>query len=155
MLAVRPHRAIARNTRKNAGFTLLELIVVLLILGVLAAIAIPTFNLIQQNSVAGSLTTTGEAIVRNANAIAASEMTAGSNVSQAILEEAAAEALGGAPGTTTSWPSGWGGSFPGDGDAPSIVLTLASGNISCSLTISKPADGNELGKVAITTAAAC
>lgn len=36
-----------RNPRRQHGFTLIELIVVLVILGVLAALAIPTFNAIR------------------------------------------------------------------------------------------------------------
>jgi len=136
----------------------LELIVVLLILGILAAIAIPTFNLIQQNSVAGSLTTTGESIVRNANAIAASEMTAGSKVSQDILDDAIVEALG--DGTTAGSPgranvNGWTVVTGSTQDAPTATITLESGNVSCALTIAEPTANNDLGKVAITIDATC
>lgn len=76
------------------GFTLLELIIVLLILGVLAAIAIPTFNTITVNSLRGSVRTTAEAVARDANAIATSTFAGGGAVTDTILRTAHAEAAG-------------------------------------------------------------
>jgi type IV pilus assembly protein PilA len=58
--------------RTKKAFTLLELIVVLLVLGILAAIAVPTFNTVKTNSAKRSAQTTAEGIARNADAIAAS-----------------------------------------------------------------------------------
>lgn len=62
--------------RKSSGkpaFTLLELIVVLLVLGVLAVISVPTFNRIKENSAERVAQSTLEAIDRNGEAIAVSD----------------------------------------------------------------------------------
>lgn len=56
--------------RARRGFTLLELIVVLVVLGIIALIAIPTFTNIIRGSAQRTAETTAESIVRNANGIA-------------------------------------------------------------------------------------
>lgn len=58
---------------RKKGFTLLELIVVLVILGIIAAIAIPTFTNIIRGSAQKTALTTAQAIARSANGIAALE----------------------------------------------------------------------------------
>jgi prepilin-type N-terminal cleavage/methylation domain-containing protein len=77
--------------RTKKAFTLLELIVVLLVLGILAAIAVPTFNTVKSNSAKRSAQTTAEGIARNADAIAASSAS-GAAVSGANLATAVGEA---------------------------------------------------------------
>lgn len=77
--------------RTKKAFTLLELIVVLLVLGILAAIAVPTFNTVKSNSAKRSAQTTAEGIARNADAIAAST-AGGAAVTSANLDTAIGEA---------------------------------------------------------------
>lgn len=65
------HQQARRSSRP--AFTLLELIVVLLVLGILAAIAVPTFSKVQQNSVNRAVQTTLEIMDRNGEAIGLSD----------------------------------------------------------------------------------
>jgi type IV pilus assembly protein PilE len=76
----------ARRRDGKPAFTLLELIVVLLVLGILAAIATPTFNKVKENSVRGTAQATLEAAARNGEAIAASDRNASDEDIAAAVE---------------------------------------------------------------------
>lgn len=78
--------------RTKKAFTLLELIVVLVVLGILAAIAVPTFSAVKLNSAKRTFQATADGVARNAAAIAASGNDGDNNVSAADITAAAAEA---------------------------------------------------------------
>lgn len=77
----------ARRTNRPA-FTLLELIVVLLVLGILAAIAVPTFQRVRENAVSRVLQTTLETLDRDGEAIAVSDYSlSDSQIAAAVVSE--------------------------------------------------------------------
>jgi len=64
----------SRKLEGKPGFTLLELIVVLLVLAVISAIAVPTFQRVKDNTAAGVVNTMLETAKRNGEAIAVSDL---------------------------------------------------------------------------------
>ena len=80
------HRQARRS--KRPAFTLLELIVVLLVLGILAAIAVPTFAKVKENAVTRVVQTTLETLDRNGEAIAVSDYSlSDSQIATAVVAE--------------------------------------------------------------------
>jgi prepilin-type N-terminal cleavage/methylation domain-containing protein len=109
--------------RTKKAFTLLELIVVLLVLGILAAIAVTTYNTVKTNSAKRSAQTTAEGIARNADAIAASSAS-GAAVSGANLATAVEEA-------SVANMDGW----QTDGTDRAYTTVIGGKTITCTFTL--------------------
>lgn len=109
--------------RTKKAFTLLELIVVLLVLGILAAIAVPTFNTVKTNSAKRSAQTTAEGIARNTDAIAASSasgvLATGANLVTSVGEATVANMAG--------WDT--------DGSDRAYTTTIGGNDIVCTFTL--------------------
>jgi type IV fimbrial biogenesis protein FimT len=86
--------------RKSAGFTLMELIVTIIILGILAVIAYPSYRTIMQNMRVSSITNDFMATLAFARAEA---LARGSSVSVC----AAADTSDTSCGSSANWNNGW------------------------------------------------
>ena len=76
------------NRNKSKGFTLLELIVVVVVLGILAALAIPSFSGVKQTAAEKVAIQSAESVVRNAKALAAFD---GAALNDTYLDQAGSE----------------------------------------------------------------
>jgi type IV pilus assembly protein PilA len=77
--------------RSKKAFTLLELIVVVVVLGILAALAIPSFSTVKQSAADKVAFNSAASIYRNAQALAAFD---GATVDDTHINTAGAEATG-------------------------------------------------------------
>ena len=119
------------STRNKKAFTLLELIVVLVILGTLAALAIPSFNKVQQNSASSVASSTAKSLARDANALgtqnaaASAGLTSAANIYTAYTELTVPSIL------TASWAVVAGSAtltVNGGGVAQTCFVTIVSNN---------------------------
>jgi prepilin-type N-terminal cleavage/methylation domain-containing protein len=64
--------------RRAAGFSLTELVVVLAVISIIAAIAVPTFSNVRTNAASRAAVSSAESVAKNAFALAVQESTSGS-----------------------------------------------------------------------------
>jgi prepilin-type N-terminal cleavage/methylation domain-containing protein len=103
------------NKSKKA-FTLLELIVVLVVLGILAALAIPSFAKVQKNAAATVSASTAKSIARDANALGAQNLGSSAGTTENFnVDTAFGEVVAPSNATITNATSG------------SVVVTVTGG----------------------------
>lgn len=106
--------------RVKKAFTLVELIVVVVVLGIIAALAIATFATVRENAAESVALQTAEGIARNANAIAAFDGVA---TSSTHLDTAYEEAIGSAGAGTAAQTV----TITANGETGSACVDTASG----------------------------
>ena len=119
--------------RNKKGFTLLELIVVLVVLGILAALAIPSFSKVQKNAAANVAVSTAKSIARDASALGAQNIgSSAGSVQNSNLDVAHAEvtAPSNATLTHTTGSSISTVSVTGGGEAQLCTVTVSAGSVS-------------------------
>ncbi len=108
-------RTLSGDDRARRAFTLLELVAVIVILGLLAAVAAVAYNSVVDRANTAALTTTGQAFEREVRALAALE------------GQAPAEAVAVA---VADLPRGW-TATPGVADDRKVLLIRADGAWAC------------------------
>ncbi len=113
--------------RMFKAFTLLELIVVVIVLGILALVAVPAFTGVINNSAGSVAENTAKAIARDANALAAFNSGAGANITNGgNIEDALCE--------TILTDGGWGTDY--DANVAKVSLTKNNNTETYAISIS-------------------
>jgi prepilin-type N-terminal cleavage/methylation domain-containing protein len=116
------------NKSKKA-FTLLELIVVLVVLGILAALAIPSFAKVQKNAAATVAASTAKSIARDANALGAQNIGSSAGTTMAAnVDTAYGEVVAPSNATIANPSSGTVTvTVTGGGEAQLCTVSITSG----------------------------
>lgn len=113
-------------TRMKKGFTLLELIVVIVVLGILAALAVPSFSTVKTNAAKAVATRVAEGIVRDAQAAAAFN----GDALDGTYVEAAGKELGAVIGETDHY-----GTAASYYDVSDHAVTVTNAGVTATVTI--------------------
>jgi prepilin-type N-terminal cleavage/methylation domain-containing protein len=116
--------------KSNKAFTLLELIIVLVVLGILAALAVPSFAKVQKNAAAAVAKSTAKSIARDANSLGAQNIGSSAGTTMfANVDTAYSEVIAPSNATITD-PAGSGETritVTGGGQAQECLVTISGG----------------------------